>query len=649
MNNIAEPPSRDGEDTTGAERPGAVNGLLWALTIAITVFGIGWVLSLLDYTPFALVSQQAIGLVLGLAVAAAFLRYPYGARAGMLEIILAVLAAGCWWWAAWHFVDWQVRLAERTPDMWVPGVVALLLLLEAVRKALGAAIAILVWLVTVYAFFGDLVPGALQAEVYSPTKTVLYLYADGNGVPGLVLRIVIELVLAFVVFGKLMQLAGGTQFLNDLAMGVVGHRPGGAAKVSIVASSLFGSMSGSTVGNIMSTGVVTIPMMKRSGFRAEVAAAVEAVSSNGGQLMPPVMGTTAFIIAEFLAIPYTDVVLAALIPAILYYLAVFVAVDVIARSAGIRGVSRAELPSIVRTFSRGWLFLVPLATLLYLLFWAAYNPGRAALVATGTLLVLFIVNRRGRVGVVEVLRFLRDTGYDLIPLLLIGGAAGLIIGVLNSTGFAFQLSLMLTGIAEGYGLFPMLVLTALLCIVLGLGMPTAAVYVVVVTVIAPTLVDLGMVPIAAHLFLFYFGLMSMLTPPVAIGSMVAANVAGANMWQTGKIGVWMGLSAYLLPFLWAYNPAVLFEGTALAVLLAFLTGAVGAVLLGHSVASAGQGARGALLRIAWLVLAIVAGGATVWMGPGNPLALLPSVVAVGALTWHRKRQSLPGSRALNSA
>jgi len=292
-----------------AAKPGIVRrgpgALLGVLTTAIPILGVLWVLAVLDRLGINLVSQQVVALMLGLASAAAFLRYPYRQTAGWLDTALALTAAGCWFWMAYNFIDWTVSLADRTPPMWVPGILAILLLLEGVRKALGKAIAALVWLMAAYAFFGDWVPGALQAEVYAPTKTILYLYADGNGIPGLVLRIIIELVLAFVLFGKLLQLAGGTQFLNDLALSVVGHKQGGAAKVSIIASSLFGSMSGSTVGNIMSTGVVTIPMMKRSGFRADVAAAVEAVASNGGQLMPPVMGTTAFIIAEFLAIPYT--------------------------------------------------------------------------------------------------------------------------------------------------------------------------------------------------------------------------------------------------------------------------------------------------------------------------------------------------------
>ncbi len=626
----------DGHTPTAMPKPSVVGrigaGLLNLLTVSITIFGIVWVLSLLDYTEVALVSQQAIVLMLGLALAAAFLRYPYRSQIGLLDIGLALLACACWWWVGWNFVDWVVRLAERTPDMWAPGVIALLLLLEGVRKALGIAIAALVWIVTVYAFFGDIIPGPLRAEVYAPTKTILYLYADGSGVPGLVLRIVIELVLAFVVFGKMMQVAGGTQFLNDFAMVFVGHRRGGAAKVSIVASSLFGSMSGSTVGNIMSTGVVTIPMMKRSGFRGEVAAAVEAVASNGGQLMPPVMGTTAFIIAEFLAIPYTDVVLAALIPALLYYLTVFMSVDAIARATGIKGVPREQLPKLAATLRAGWVFFIPLVVLLYLLFWASYNPGRAALVASGVLLVLFVIQRIGRVTPGELFGFLRETGFDLIPLLLIGGAAGLIIGVLNSTGFAFQLSLLLTAIAEGYGLFPMLVLTALLCIALGLGMPTAAVYVVVVTVIAPTLIDLGMLPLAAHMFLFYFGLMSMLTPPVAIGSMVAANVAQADMWKTGKLGVWMGISAYLLPFLWAYNPAILMHGSWSAIFLAAFTGAIAAAMLGASMGSAG----GRVAQLGLIAMALVVGSATIWLGPENWFSLGPALFIL-AVWWWRSR------------
>jgi TRAP-type uncharacterized transport system fused permease subunit len=282
------------------------NSLLHVCLGLIPILGIGWVLSLSDYLGVALTFQQAVGVLLGLSVAATFLKFPYFAKAGILEIALALVAALSWFWMVWNFETWIVNMADRTPEMWVPGVFAIGLMMEALRKGAGKIIAGLVWFFILYAFLGDYLPGVLQAEVFPATKVVLYLYADNNGIPGLVLRVIAQLVLPFILFGKLLQVSGGSMFFTDLAMGWMGHRRGGPAKVAVVASAAFGTISGSTVGNIMSTGIVTIPLMKKAGFEAKYAAAIEAVASNGGQIAPPVMGATAFIIAEFLVAPVID-------------------------------------------------------------------------------------------------------------------------------------------------------------------------------------------------------------------------------------------------------------------------------------------------------------------------------------------------------
>ena len=305
--------------------------LLRVCLAAMPVLGIAWILAITDYFGVALTFQQVVGVILGIACAAALLRYPYFEKPGLLEFALALAAFLSWFWMAYNFEDWIVTAHERTPDKWVPGVIALVLMMEGLRKSAGRIIAGLVWVLILYAFLGDVLPGALEASIFPPTKTITYLYQDNNGVPGLVLQVIVNLVLAFILFGKLMEVSGGTAFLTDLAMGWMGHRRGGPAKVAVIASSAFGTISGSTVGNIMSTGIVTIPLMKKTGFKPEYAGAIEAVASNGGQIAPPVMGATAFIIAEFLEIPYQDVVIAAAVPALLYFLVLFMQVDAVAR------------------------------------------------------------------------------------------------------------------------------------------------------------------------------------------------------------------------------------------------------------------------------------------------------------------------------
>lgn len=617
--------------------------------ILLPVLGVIWVLAIPERLGVPIVVQQFIAVMLGLAAAGSFLKSPYLSKIKALDILLSLAVGLSWFWYAWNFQEWMVMMAYRTPDMWIPGVIALALLLEALRKALGLTIALLVAFIVLYGFIGDLIPGALSAQTFAPTKTILFLYADTNGVPGLVARIILELVLPFVIFGKIMEVAGGMKFFNDLALGIMGHRRGGPAKVAVVASGSFGTLSGSTVANIMSTGIITIPLMKRTGFRPAQAGAIEAVASNGAQMMPPVMGATAFIIAEFLQVPYGDVVLAAIAPALLYYLVLFLKIDSIAIAEDISGLPKAEIPSVGKTLSKGWVFVIPLGFLVYFLFWQGLNPGLAALYATATLGVTYLVQKRGKISLKKLPEMLKGAGEDIIPILLIGGAAGAVIGVMNSTGFAFQLSLLLTYVSEAYGLFVMLLLSAIVSIILGMGMPTSAVYIVLVTVIAPTLINLGVNSMGAHLFLFYFGLMSMITPPIAVGSMVAAQIAKANIWTTGFYGMRLGIAAYLLPFLWVFNPAVILNGTLLEIAIVQSNCIAAALLLRQSMLPSFLNViKGAINAVTFMTLALVVGGATLWIGVDEPVAFLPSLLGPLAmfLEWRYRTQSYEAGRNL---
>ncbi len=611
--------------------------LLRAFLGLMPILGILWIFKVSDYAGVAYTFQQVVGVMLALAMAAAFMKYPYGRQAGWLEIFLAAASLASWFWMSWSFEDWIVGMADRTPDKWVPGVIALLLMMEAMRKGCGMVISILVWVALAYAFLGDNLPGVLEAEVFPPTKTVLYLYADNNGVPGLVLRVVTELVLAFIILGKLMEVTGATTFFTDIAMALMGHRRGGPAKVAVVASSVFGTISGSTVGNIMSTGIVTIPLMKRTGFQAKYAAGIEAVASNGGQIAPPVMGATAFIIAEFLEMAYIDVVIAAALPAILYYLVLFLQVDAIAARFGLSGLPRGELPRALAVLFSGWVFIVPLAVLMYFLFGRGFNPGLSAMIAAGSLLVLATIKNWRPPNREEWKDFIFGGGENLMPLILIAGAAGVVMGVLNSTGLAFQLSIILTDIGKEAGIFVMLLLTAFISIILGMGMPTAAIYIILATVIAPALVDMGLVPIAAHLFLFYFGLLSMLTPPVAVASMVAAGLAGSDMWRTGLVGMQLATAAYLLPFVWVFNPALLLIGSWQAILYVILTTIVAGFLIAQTMVSLGSdGALNKWLALIYAVAMLAVGSSTIWIGPENPMTLLAAAAGVVILILARR-------------
>ncbi len=599
-----------------------------AFLATVLLLSVGWIMSVPDYLGMAYTFQEVLAVVLGLAIAAALLHHPYGEKASLLDLALAIVAFLTWFWMAWNFDDWVVGMADRTPDKWVPGAVAILLMMEALRKTTGRAITLLVWITILYAFFGNHLPGVLEAEVFPPTKVILFLYADNNGIPGLVLRVVVEMVVAFIVLGKVMEVSGATRFFTDLSLALMGHRRGGPAKVAVLASSAFGTISGSTVGNIMSTGIVTIPLMKRTGFQPRYAAAIEAVASNGGQFAPPVMGATAFIIAEFLEVPYSDVVIAAAVPAFMYYLVLFLQVDSIAKRYGLSGLPREELPKAGAVLSDGWIFLAPLAILIYFLFGLGYNPGKSALFSAFALFLLGIYRLRRLPNVTEWKDYIFGGGESLLPLILISAGAGVVIGVLNATGLAFQLSLILTAIGKAQGVVVMLLLTGVIAIILGMGMPTAAIYIILATVVAPALVDMNIKPMAAHLFLFYFGLLSMLTPPVAVASMVAAGLAGADMWRTGIVGVLLASTAYLLPFFWVFNPAILLDGTYTAIFLAVTSILAAALVLAQASFHIGQpGLAEKGIGLGLLACALAVGSSTLWLGHENWLVLLPTIAA----------------------
>jgi TRAP transporter 4TM/12TM fusion protein len=575
-----------------AER--AVTALGQLYLAAITLLGVLWVVGTPQWLGTTWLDGQLLPLFIGLGTAAALIEKPYGARASWLEAALGLAALAAWTWSAWNYDAWLIAFAERSVAQWVPGAVALLLMLEALRKTCGATITVLVWAFVAYAFFGAALGGPLRASAQTPAEVVMYLYADSQGVPGSIVNVVVTLVLAFVVLGKLMEQSGSTRFFTDFAMRLMAHRRGGAAKVAIVTSGAFGMINGSTVSNVMSTGLVTIPLMKRSGFPGTVAAAVEAVASNGGQLAPPVMGATAFLIAEFLEIGYAEVAIAAALPAVLYFVALFLQVDGIARRLSLAPLPRQDGPPLGRLVAANWSLVAPLALLVVLLFAFEMDAARAALASAGVLFVLSAVRDRTLLGLGSLRELLCGSGANVLPILLIGAGAGVIVGVLNATGLGFQLSLGLAALGASLGLFAMLLLTAVLSIVLGMGMPTAAVYLVLSVVLAPALVEFGVHPLAAHLFLFYFGALSMLTPPVAVASFVAAGLAEASFWRTSAAALKLAAAAYVLPFLWVYNPAVILDGTPVEIAVSTALLVVAIVLLGRGLA-AGTNERAASL------------------------------------------------------
>jgi TRAP transporter 4TM/12TM fusion protein len=592
-----------------------LGGMLWASNAMLSLG-----LSLID--------AEWVGVYLAVGIATAFLQVPYGKRAGSLEVVLGLIAIAAWSWMSLHFQAWLVDVEGSTPQKYVPGVIAIILMMEALRKVSGLSITILVWILIAYGFVGYMLPGPIQANYQSPEAFVMYLYSDTNAIPGLVLVIIAGMVLAFIVFGKLMEVSGATQVFTDLAMAMMGHRRGGPAKVAVVASGLFGSISSSPVGNIMSTGVITIPLMKKIGFKPHYAAAIEAVASTGGQIAPPVMGATAFLMAEFLRINYFDVVVAATLPALFYYICLFIQVDAVAQREGLSGVPKSQLPQLMAVLANGWGFILPLAVLVYLLFWGGATPAYAALVSSAVLFVFALFKGRMRKRT-EWASLIFGGGAGMVPLIMIGAAAGVVVGVMNATGLGQSLSFILVEAGSSWGLLPMLAITAMLSVILGMGMPTTAIYVILSTVIGPALIKMGVTPLAAHMFIFYFGVMSFLTPPVAVSSFVAAGLAEASMWRTGWVGMRLALVSLLLPFVWAYDSALLLDGSWLSIAIVIATTMAAILVISRGfVALQENDPATKVLGAALVIAAFGIGSSPVWLGSES---LMAGTAAIAAL------------------
>jgi TRAP transporter 4TM/12TM fusion protein len=408
---------------------------------------------------------------------------------------------------------------------------------------------------------------------------ILYVTIDVHGLVGPILGIALTIVISFLFFGALLFRSGGSRFFTDISLALMGNFRGGSAKIAVTASALFGSISGSALANVASTGVITIPMMKEGGYKSEHAGAIEAVASTGGQLMPPIMGAAAFLMAEFLELPYTSVVVAAVIPSVLFYVALFIQTDLEAARSGITKVDKSLIPELAVVFKSGWFFPIPFAVLIVALFWWNKPPELAALYGALTLAAFgMTLGYRGKRMSYKVLgTAITATGFAVVDIVMIAAAAGIIVALLGVSGLGFALTLFLVQLGAG-NLIALLLLAAGISIVLGMGMPTLGVYVLLAALVAPALTEVGVSPLAAHLFVLYFGMMSMITPPVAIAAYGAAAIARAEPMKTCFAAIRFGWSAYFIPFLFVFSPSLLFDGPIGSVAWAFAT-AVGGVWL----------------------------------------------------------------------
>ncbi|MEO0359613.1 MAG: TRAP transporter fused permease subunit [Pseudomonadota bacterium] len=567
-----------------------------ALAGALTLSAVAQAADLPSRLGWSFYTEQFLALVLGLALALVFLTRP--SRLPAIDLVLAAAGLALGLVAAAAYPDLLSRMMFAPPDALALSAMLFALVLEGLRRAVGWTLVIVVLLIAGYGLIGHLAPGALQTRAVAPERMAVYLAFDPNGALGVTMNVAATVVVAFVLFGQLLLRSGGAEFFNDVSAATMGRRRGGAAKISIVASGLFGSISGVVVSNIVATGVVTIRLMTRSGFRPTTAAAVEATASTGGQIAPPVMGAVAFLMADILQTPYSEIVVAAAIPALLYYVALFAQADLIAAREDIAPVPDDQIPDAGPVLRRGWVFALPFAAIVGALFFLNLRAETAALAGGAAALGVGLAAGYGstRMSLIDLWDACVETGRAVIEIMMISAAAGFIIGVLNVTGLGFAATFALVDLGGG-SLFALLAIAALVCIVLGMGMPTVGVYLLLAVLVAPSLVETGVEPIAAHLFIFYLGMMSMVTPPIAIGAFFAASIAKAPPMATAIEAMRFGWTAYVVPFLFVATPALLMIGEPLEILRAVAAAVVGVWAVSAAFAGWLRGPLGPLGRV----------------------------------------------------
>lgn len=554
------------------------------LRICIPIVGIIAIFDGLMYLNFAVYNQQYLAILLGLVLALVFLTTPFKkTRINKLpwyDVILSFLGLSVGIYPALFYPELIMLIGLTTPFKLVMGSMAILLILECCRRYVGWPLTIVVVIILLYPLFNNYMPGALEGTGVHWKRMVIHCYLDQGALLGIALRVTATIVLAFILFGQMLFNTGGGEFISDLAMSTTGRYRGGPAKASIVASSAFGTLSGSAVANVATTGVITIPLMVRSGYPPYYSGAVESTASTGGQIAPPVMGAAAFLMAEFLGIPYPEVVVAALMPALLYYLALFIQVDLGAASRGITGLSPDQYPRFIRVLKEGWPYFFPFVVLIYTLFVLFMEPDMAGIYAVLAILMLQCIPfKRGvRINPKKILNILESTGNSMVEITLVCAAAGLILGVVSISGLGFSFSVALIQLSQGNFLI-LLLLAAGAAVVLGMGMTVTAAYILVVILLVPALTELGMYPLAAHLFVFYFACLSFLTPPICLAVYTASVIAQTGPMKIAMQAIRLGIAAYLVPFIFAFSPELLMKGTIPDIILAIVLSILGISLL----------------------------------------------------------------------
>ncbi|MGE0628014.1 MAG: TRAP transporter permease, partial [Hyphomicrobiaceae bacterium] len=554
----------------------------WVVLLAgflLTSTCLAWGAGATYYLGVAFYEEQFLAVVVGLALLLTFNALSWQGKThrsfSPVDLILGLLGAGAGLWIASEYARLVQDYAYRTPEILTLSIIVLFLVLEGLRRATGWGLLGVIAAFIVYALFAHLMPVEIRGKPQDLGALVVYLGFDPTSIFGSPVKVGATIVIMYIWLGEMLTKAGGGEFFLDVAMAAMGRRRGGPAKICVAGSAMFGTISGSSVSSVASVGVFTIPMMKRTGYTSRDAGGIEAVGATGGQLAPPVMGAAAFLMAEFIETPYATIALAAAIPALLYYWGLYWQVDLIAGRDKLQNLEE-RMPLLRDVMRQGWHFLIPFAVLLFIMFYWQTSPERAAIGATLAMYVVGMLRayKGNRLSPLDFFGSLASTGRNTSDLFMTLAGAGVVIGILNATGLAYALTLLLVHIA-GSSLFLLLLVAAVISIILGMGMPTTAVYVLLAALIAPSLVETGVPKLAAHMFIFYFGMLSMITPPVALAAFAAASIAKAGVMETALAACRIGWVKFVLPVMFVLSPTLLLIGDPLAIAIDTFTAFVG--------------------------------------------------------------------------
>ena len=598
--------------------------LRWWSYPVIAVIGLLIIIDVPAYFKISLYTEQYLGIYLTMILFGTFISNPYkkGADFNAVDLILALLSLPAGLYLTFQYPYIAVNMGVVTVGRTICGVIAILLILEALRRSMGVSLVIVCSVFLLYTKFGEFLPGMLNCRPFSISKLVSYIYVDPNSLMYM-LSFGCTVGVAFIFFGQVLLHYGGGKSFIDFAMLFCGKAQGGSAKTAVVASSLVGTITGAPMSNVLLTGSVTIPMMKEAGYPPAMAGAVEAVASSGGQIMPPVMGIAAFIIAETLGVAYSEVALAALIPAALFYLATFVQVHMEAGKLNLKKIPPDQLPKPKQALRDGWFIIPPIVVLLVCMFNLALPAAISAIIAGVVALGCLALKKENREHFLsQFVGALRECGDLMIGIGVVMAMAGIVVGCINASGLAFNLSLALTRLGANNVLF-LLVCAAVASLILGMGMPSVAAYSLVAILVAPSLIEFGIPAMAAHLFVFYFSVVSNITPPVAVSCFAAAPLAGANPTKVGTTAFRLAIAAYIVPFVFCFQPSLIMVGSVSTIIIDSILCAY--AIFGVCIALAGYWQRNVPMVVRLALCAICA--VILW-----PTALVINLCGAAALT-----------------